>query len=744
MRLERLAVIATVVLLVSGCNVLNGDPNSGGPTLTPVPDTGKPEGVAQTFLDAWMKGDYAGMYSLLTPNSQREYTQDAFTKTYQSAAEAMTLIELKAELISAKPDITSQTAGAAFRVTYNTQVLGSIKKDLVMRLKLSDNRWGIVWSPGLIFPEMANGNTLRMEVQSPARANIYDRNGLALVTANASAVTISVVPGEINPGVEDDMLRLLSRVLRMTPDQIKTNYAGLPPDWNVALGDADAETVQANYNRLKSYPGLRFKDKSGRRYFNVLAPHVMGYTGYIPSSQVAAWKQRGYQGTEIVGLSGLELWGEQYLAGTRGGVLNAYTPDGTFSAEIARRDSIPAQSLFTTIDRNLQAAVQDTLQEAYQAGANTWVPKAGGAAVVVLDVKTGYVLAMASVPDFDPNMLNPLNSHPLLTDSTLQDLFNNPLKPFLNRATQGQYPAGSIFKIVTTAAALESGVETPDSTYNCTGTWTGLGADNPRYDWLKDGHGVLTFAQALTASCNPWFYQAGLLTGDKDPNLIPGYARQFGFGDNLGLEIDENSGLVPDPAWLQQTRGETWTSAHSVNLAIGQGDLLVTPLQVAVMVSTIANGGTVYRPQFVDHIGLTGETPSVTFKPEVIRAVTVSQDHLAVIRESMHQVAADPKLGTAEYRLGSLNNLLPVAGKTGTAQVSGAGAPIAWFAGFAPYDNPEIAVVVMVENAGQGSGVAAPIFRRIVERYYGLPVLDWPPDWFDPTKFEFVTEDTGQ
>jgi penicillin-binding protein 2 len=170
-------------------------------------------------------------------------------------------------------------------------------------------------------------------------------------------------------------------------------------------------------------------------------------------------------------------------------------------------------------------------------------------------------------------------------------------------------------------------------------------------------------------------------------------------------------------------------------MAIGQGDLLVNPLQIAVMVATVANGGTIYQPQFVDRIGLIGEEPSVAFEPVVLSHANIAPETLEVIRESMHRVTTDPVYGTAEYRLGNLE--IPVAGKTGTATVSGIGRPIAWFAGFAPYDDPEIAIVVMIENGGQGSGVAAPIFRRIIEKYYGLPVLSYPHDWGEPDIFDF-------
>lgn len=743
MKLRRIFATVLVGALLTACDpsqLLGGAPP--GPTATPTQDLGKPDGTAQAFLDAWARKDYAGMYSLITPNSQKEHTLDDFTSTYSSAETAMTLNDLKVQPTSILSS-TDTSAQLAFHVTYNTVVLGPIDRDLKMQLvRTDDGQWRVVWSPSLIFDELAGGNVLQLQAESPSRANIYDKNGLAFVTADASTVTIVAVPGEISTSAEDGMLDLLSRVLRLPRETIRNNYAGLPADKKVALGDADAETVQANLAKLQSYPGLYFENKTSRRYFDSLAPHVMGYTSYIPQDELDTYVAQGYPKDAIVGVAGLEKWGEKYLAGTRGGTLSAYTPGGDLVGKIASRDSAPAQSLYTTLDRAFQAQVQDTLASAYQAGSKTWTPKAGGAAVVVLDVHTGNVLAMASYPDFDPNILNPKNNNPQGTDDNIKALINNPLKPFLNRATQGQYPAGSIFKIVTLTAAYTSGIETPTSSYNCIGTWDGLGEGNRRYDWLKTGHGTITYAQALTASCDPAFYNAGLLLGQKDPNLLSNFALQFGFGQTLGIPIEENPGLIPSPDWMKNNRGQDWRMGDSVNIAIGQGDVLVTPLQIAVMISAVANGGTVYRPHFVDHIGLIGETPSVTFQPEVISKVNVSASDLKSIQESMRAVASDANLGTAQYRLGDMQT--PVAGKTGTAQVSGTEAPpIAWFAGFAPYDDPQIAVVVMVENGGEGSVVAAPIFRRVVEQYMNQRVTDWPSDWFDPTKFYFVDNTIG-
>ncbi len=730
--------------LVTGCGLIAGPttPTSPqSPRSTAAPDTGEPDGVAQAFLSAWPQGDYEGMYSLLSTNSQATYALDDFTTTYQNASQTMGLISLDVTPNSALPS-TGTTAEFAFHVVYHTGMLGDISQDLTMRLVLENNRWGVLWTPALIFPQLANNNTLQLQVEQPARANIYDRNGLWLVSSNASAVKLNIIPGQISQSNEDDMLQMLSEMLRMPPDEIKQNYDAAPPDWTVALGVVDLETFNAYRAKFDSYPGLTAEEQTGRRYFDVLAPHVMGYATYIQPDQLDTYKAQGYTGSEIIGQTGLEKWGEQYLAGRPSAVLNAYTSSGQFFGVIAQRAAVPAQSLYTTIDRNLQIIVQDAIEEAYREGKNTWAPTAGGASVVVLDVSNGDVLAMYSYPSYDPNVLYPTNNHPLATGNYFADLLNSPLKPLVDRVTQGTYPPGSIFKIVSLATALQSGLFTKNSTYTCTGVWDELGTQSERYDWKEGGHGTLTLPQGLMASCNPWFYHIGLVTGQKDFNLLPDIARQFGFGQDAGLELDEQPGLIPDPNWLMSTRGEQWTLNNSVNMAIGQGDVQVTPLQVANMIATVANGGTVYQPQFVDHIGLIGEPPSWTAQPVVLGQVSISPENLAIIREAMRGVATDQQIGTAEWRLGSMQ--IAVAGKTGTAQAGSGGTPHAWFGGFVPYDKPEIAIVVMVENGGEGSVVAAPIFRRIVEKWYNLRVLPYPPDWGNPDTFSYPSAIPGE
>ncbi len=737
MKYRLFALVLIAALSLSGCGILPNNNDPDVPTPAPTEDLSGPDGVAQAFLNAWTQGNYSGMYSLLSPNSQAEYSETEFIDTYTSTANTMSLIDLQVVPMAILQE-TSESALFAFKVTYNTTILGSIEEEISMPLVYENSRWGVSWSPGLIFDELSKGSTLQLESESPSRANIYDRNGLWLVSANAEAITLQIVPGQVSDDYEGQMLDMLSQMLRIPPNDIRKNYEGLPEDWYVALGDVDLETFNEFRNEFYSYPGLDAYEKNGRRYYYSLAPHIMGHTGYIPVEKLEEYQALGYQGGEIVGLSGLELWGEEYLAGKKGGVLGAYTVSGIY-LEVAASEPQPAQSIYTTLDRDLQTIVQDAVEEAYRYSASTWAPTSHGAAVVVMDVNNGDILAAASYPSFDPNVLNPNNNHPLATEGYLQDLASDPDTPFLNRVSQGQYPPGSVWKIVSMATALESGVLEPDSLYTCTGVWDGLGPENLRYDWKEDGHGTLTLVEGLTASCNPYFYQIGYLTGQQDFNLIPNYAHEFGFGTDQGFLLPEEPGFVPTTETIMQSSGHQWTIADSVNVAIGQGDVQVTPLQIVTMISAIANGGTLYRPQIVDRIGLIGEEPTVVYEPEITGSLPVSEEHLDAIRQGMRGVASNIEIGTAEGRIGGMQ--IAVAGKTGTAQVPLPGTPPhAWFAGYAPFDDPEIAVVVLVENSGQGSDVASPIFRRIVEEYYGLRVFHYPNDWANPDLFNFVTD----
>lgn len=673
-------------------------------THTPIPDT--PEATASAFLAAWAGQDPEGMYALLAPAIRASTDGETFAARYRTAFQTATVLTATAVLQAVLQE--GNQAQAACRLTWETALVGTLITDTLLSLTLQQDRWWVEGSGDLIWPGLGEANYLYMDHHIPVRANIYDRNGLALATWG-TIVTVGVVPGEIQD--EAAVLAALSLVTGLAPEEIRARYAGRPANWWTPIADVPAQISVDHADLLLNTPGIRAQEKEGRSYWgNGVAPHVVGWVAPVPAERVEVYRAQGYRGDEWVGVAGLEAWGEPYLAGRHGGILYLMSPNGQALSILARREALPSRAIYTTIDRRLQEQVQQILSD-----------RRG--AVVVLDVHTGAVLAMASGPSFDSNAF--VGPGSALERSAI---LSNPDHPLLNRATQGAYPCGSVFKIVTMAAALEGEVFTPASSFWCPGYWEGLGPGYRKGCWKAGGHGTITLKDALTASCDVTFYSVGQALDEKDPALLPAFGRAFGLGVPTGLqEIPEQEGLMPDPGWKQATYGEGWWVGDTVNLAIGQGYLLVTPLQVARMMAAMANGGTLYRPYIVERIAAVGEgQPETVFSPEATGTLPVSPDHLQAIREALAGVTTAP-IGTATHRF--LGMSIPVAGKTGTAEAPGAGSlPHSWFAAYAPADRPEIAVVVVVENAGEGSTVAAPMVRQVVEAYYGLSLTPLPAE----------------
>lgn len=736
--MKLLKVLVPLFLFLTACSELVPPPQDSynETTLTPLPTatleptataiTDGAEGIALAFYRAWEGKDYLGMYSVLSPQSQALVDSQSFVDYYEEMMEIATVQVIHAQPLSARQDGARAELGV--RVTLETAAVGTITRDHMVDLSYSNGRWGIVWDESLILPELVGGNRLSMEHRIPSRANIYDINGKGLAY-QGNIITLGVIPGRIVD--ETGLLNVLSPLLGDTPEGIRGLYAAALPDWYVPLGNITDEVMSANYALLEPYigSGLVTEDRLARLYTpSGVAPHIVGYTGFIPAEQIGSYKAQGYRGDEQVGLAGVESWGESYLSGTRGGVLTVVGPNGEYLSTIQEQEPKQARSIYTTIDMDFQAAVEQALAEAIQTH-----PVGQSGSIVVMDVQTGAIRAMASYPDYNPAIFD---STRVNASEELSAVLNDPGRPLVNRATQGEYPPGSTFKIVTFTAAVNSDLYTADSLYNSTGTWDRLGENFVKVDWKTGGHGTVSLRQALTVSCNSCFYDVGYNLDFSNPFLLPETARQFGLGVPTGIVgMLESAGLIPDPDWKIANQGEGWVTGDAVNMAIGQGFVLVTPLQMTRLIAAVANGGTLLRPSVIDRIGAGGGAPEEIWPVEGTSQIPLTDVDRNYLRESLVNVA-NSNIGTASAVLGNMP--VTVAGKTGTAETA-QGIPHAWFTGYAPaapytradgsvINSPEIAIVVMVENAGEGSAVAAPIFRRIVELYYGITPLT-PLPW---------------
>ena len=716
---KRIVMILFALLLLAGC----GQPATPEATISPMPvptatlgsaevqTTSVPDAqaAARAYLDSWVAEDYASMYALLTQVSQDAIALEDFTTRYQEVANEAALSGWEYEVLSSL--VNPYSAQVGYRVILHSVLVGDVRADTLMNLTLEDGGWRVQWDDALILPELRGGNYLRMDYSIPSRANIYASDGNALV-AQADAVAIGLDTGAVNPDYQESLLRVLYEVTGVHPDTLGPRIdAWRPYGYYLPVADISVEALGRYQTTLAGYSGVILSSFRTRYYFNEgIAPHVVGYMSLIQPEEVDVYRRLGYRIDERVGRDGLEYWGEQYLAGERGGTLYVVTGDGSIITTLAERDPQPAQAIYTTIDYDLQLGLQRS----------NAISEGLLGAIVVMEVDTGRVLAMLSSPGFNPNLFEPQNYN---FSYLIEDLYA-PTTPLLNRATQGQYPLGSVFKIITMAAALQSGLYTADSEYQCGYFFEEIPGHSP-HDWtythyLEDGRtqpsGLLTLPQGLMRSCNPWFWHIGLDFYNRGMyTAIADMARSFGLGSLTGIEIGEEAGLVPEPV----------NNIDAINLAIGQGDSLVTPLQVANFIAAVGNGGTLYQPQVIDSIVPVSGDPSYAFVPMVRGVLPVSEENLSIIQQAMYSVVMNPRgtaYRTSGYGLNSFvsNTGIPIFGKTGTAELGYADSH-AWFAGYSDADRenrPDIAVVVLVENGGEGSEVAAPIFRRVMEIYF--------------------------
>ncbi|MBZ0308653.1 MAG: hypothetical protein K8I82_21480 [Anaerolineae bacterium] len=683
--------------------------------------------LASTFLEAWSQQDYNIMYDLITPNARALYTQDEFVETYQSIWRDLELQALRWE--QRQVSMHGTTILFQYDLTFTSSSLGEFTdSNRLIRFVPSDVGMRIAWSRMDIFEGWSSGTRLRVEYELPVRGNIYDSQGQALAEEDGTAVAIYLVKNRI-PDETRCIAELKTMLGREASDLVEL-FSQYNPETEFFLGNVDAEILQMHTQGFQSVcRPTNLIEHSTRRYLGGIAPHLIGYVGGIPAEKVDQYVE--YPADALVGLMGIEASWEVQLRGTIGSRFSLLSMMDEPIRVIAEQQSIPGQDVYLTVDRELQQAIVQAFADAYTLAEPTWSSTSPGAAAVVLDVNTGAVLAMVSYPGFDPEVFNAHNLYfnPL---GQIQIYQTDPRRPMLNRVTQAQLPLGSVFKLISSIAGADSGVVPMDTTFPCDDKWYGaeFGDSLPyRTDWYPDGRGMIDGQQAIIYSCNPYYWQMAVSLNTANPTLLSDYARRFGMGDYTGIEgVEEEPGLIPSPLVLQE-RGQTWSLPVALNLVIGQGEVLVNPLQVARMVAAIANGGRLFTPYVVQQVARPRETPTFTYIPE-FTALEVNSEVLADVRDAMCRVTTE---GTAEFVFADwyefqMNEPL-ICGKTGTAQSSETQPPHAWFASFAPANNPEIAVVVVVENSCEGSEVAAPLARRIYEIYYNLPQSEWPPLW---------------
>jgi len=595
------------------------------------------------------------------------------------------------------------------------------------------------------FTRLAAQNQLRLVPITPLRGEILDRNGNVLVENQPSTVVL-VDRSELR-GQGDQVLYRLSSLLHIPVSKFVTRLNSVKYSPYQPVPVAEGVTKDQIFyieEHASAFPGVSYRLDSHRTYPDgALAAHILGYMGPISADQLKQKGFAGYQPTELVGQSGVEGAYERWLHGTDGyRALQVDAQGRVLDSEVGGTIPKEGDNLVLSIDRRIQQLAQRSLNLGIDLARNTadkvsgrYLAATGGAAIV-MDPRNGQVLALASNPTFDPSIfvdgLTTREAATLDLNPRLPPTHND---PFLDRATQGLYPAGSTFKPFVAAASLKEGFATQNGRYNCPAGYA-VPIDPQHHvfhNWDPVDLGSLTLPEALTVSCDTVFYQFGYdfwlryIRSGKQDEVFQRDLGQMGFGQFTHVDLPgEQPGRIPTYDYVQRVYKNNpkvygpfygWLPGDSLNLSIGQGYLTVTPLQMADAFSAIANGGTLWQP----HLGLRIQSPDgkvvQNIAPRATGKFPISRQRVLFLRNALTQVTVS---GTASAAFAGFPlSQIPVAGKTGTADIPPR-QPISWFAAIAPANNPRYVVVAMVEQGGHGATTAAPIVRRILEGLFGL------------------------
>ncbi len=622
--------------------------------------------------------------------------------------------------------------------------------------------WRLQFVRGEEFAAQADRQRLNTVRTSAPRGLIYDVTGKPLVR-NEPNFDVAVVPAYLpeQPLERDEVLIRLATMLDMPYTSAgREGEAGDTPVVGVAdplqdiafAGYYDPIVVATGVERERALlvaqealllPGVTVQVNRRREYpHGPLVSQLLGYLLPIPGEYEEAYVEEGYDpATDRVGVAGVEATQEDQLRGTKGErIIEEDVVGRQIRVVDERTQPVPGNNVYLTIDLELQAFVDEMLREGM---AHPRADSPRGAAIVMRPA-TGEVLAMVSLPTYD-NRIFVRGTPPRELQRELEALYADRHRPLINHAIADELPPGSVFKIVTASGALQSGVVAPERQFECRGTMevpnkyfpNDPGRAQPFYCWNRGGHGWLDMVGGIAHSCDIYFYKVG--GGFEEEEFdglgvagIAEYSQLFGLGERTGIELPgEAGGLVPTADWKRLTYGETWSTGDTYNLAIGQGYVLATPLQMLNAVNVVANDGALYRPRIVHHVtDFRGET-LLPFEPELASTLPISAGVWDIVQAGMEGAVAYGTAPNAQIEG------MRVAGKTGTAQfcddialdigICGVGLEQpthAWFAAYAPVEVPEVSVIVFLYNGGEGSVASAPIAHAILEHYFGLDEVD--------------------
>lgn len=535
--------------------------------------------------------------------------------------------------------------------------------------------------------ERAEGNRLRINMLAAPRGTIRDRNGQLLATSRLS-YQITLHPVQLQKEQRVEIADRLAVVLGMSSAELRGKLKRKGPSALPIpmVEDADETMIARVAEHQRELPGISIEPVVVRYYpRGAFAAHVLGYTGEVTERELDAMADHGYRAGDIIGKMGIEKVFDTHLRGVPGRQQVEVDARGRPMRKLAEVPPVPGQDLTLTLDVKLQAAAEEALGD-----------RKGS--VVVLEPFTGEVLALASNPDFDPNVFATRLS------PTVWREINGPNRPLLNRAISSVYPPGSIYKIVTHAAAMEEGFANWNSRYLSTGVFY-VGSKLFR-DWKPGGFGRVEFKEGLVKSIDTIYYELGLKMG---PDRMKRYSHMFGLGEKTGIILpSERDGLIPDGAWKRKALKEKWYPGDSVNMSTGQGYVQMSTIQAAVEIATVATEGKVMRPVLVrspEGLDPVEVRKTTTLKPETWRML-----HTALAETVSRGTAANARVPG-----------YPAAGKTGSAEAIKGKPTHAWFVCYAPVDQPKLAIGVMLEMAGGGGAMAAPIAAKLIRAHYGVP-----------------------